>query len=32
MALHSLEEVFAQLVTKEEPERIARDIADLAAL
>lgn len=32
MARDSLEEVFAELVFQEDPERIARDIADAAAL
>jgi ABC-2 type transport system ATP-binding protein len=31
MARDSLEEVFAQLVVREDPERVARDIADLVA-
>jgi hypothetical protein len=31
MARDSLEEVFAQLVVHEDPERVARDIADLVA-
>jgi ABC-2 type transport system ATP-binding protein len=31
MARDSLEDVFAQLVVREDPERVARDIADLVA-